>query len=178
MYVLTLFDVLCIRSYYRCSSSGCLVKKHVERSSHDTKLLITTYEGKHDHDMPPGRVVTHNNMLDSEVDEKELSVKEGDTSKIPRGSALQISTKDQHVEDHSRKKAKTNGFEKNLDQGRVVDAKSKEQIKDRSDVTKDQAASNTRSGTKSDDKATACHENTVKTLVSQEQKPKAEPGQS
>nr|2AYD_A Chain A, WRKY transcription factor 1 [Arabidopsis thaliana] len=42
------------RSYYRCSSPGCPVKKHVERSSHDTKLLITTYEGKHDHDMPPG----------------------------------------------------------------------------------------------------------------------------
>ncbi|KAK3031991.1 hypothetical protein RJ639_036196 [Escallonia herrerae] len=48
------------RSYYRCSSAGCPVKKHVERASHDLKVVITTYEGKHDHDMPSGRTVTHN----------------------------------------------------------------------------------------------------------------------
>ncbi|GLT27426.1 hypothetical protein SLA2020_024230 [Shorea laevis] len=48
------------RSYYRCSSPGCPVKKHVERASHDAKLVITTYEGKHDHEMPPARTVTHN----------------------------------------------------------------------------------------------------------------------
>uniref|UniRef100_A0A1J3E538 WRKY transcription factor 1 n=1 Tax=Noccaea caerulescens TaxID=107243 RepID=A0A1J3E538_NOCCA len=160
------------RSYYRCSSSGCPVKKHVERSSHDTKLLITTYEGKHDHDMPPGRVVTHNTTLDSEVDEKE----EGDVSKTPQSSALQTtSPKDQRVvEDLSRKKAKTNGFEKSP----VLDVKKpKEQMKDRSeDVSKDQEA---KTGTKSDDKTTGCHENTARTtLESQEQKLKAESGQS
>ncbi|KAK2648456.1 hypothetical protein Ddye_015945 [Dipteronia dyeriana] len=48
------------RNYYRCSKSGCPVKKHVERASHDPKLVITTYEGRHDHDMPPSRTVTHN----------------------------------------------------------------------------------------------------------------------
>lgn len=48
------------RSYYRCSSPGCRVKKHVERTSHDPKLLTTTYEGHHDHDKPPARTVTHN----------------------------------------------------------------------------------------------------------------------
>ncbi|KAI9177554.1 hypothetical protein LWI28_016657 [Acer negundo] len=48
------------RNYYRCSKSGCPVKKHVERASHDQKLVITTYEGRHDHDMPPSRTVTHN----------------------------------------------------------------------------------------------------------------------
>ncbi|MBA0686422.1 hypothetical protein Goari_014027, partial [Gossypium aridum] len=48
------------RSYYRCSSPGCPVKKHVERASHDAKLVITTYEGQHDHDLPPTRSVTHN----------------------------------------------------------------------------------------------------------------------
>ncbi|OMO62542.1 DNA-binding WRKY [Corchorus olitorius] len=48
------------RSYYRCSHSGCPVKKHVERASHDVNLVITTYEGRHDHDMPPTRTVTHN----------------------------------------------------------------------------------------------------------------------
>ncbi|XWS36703.1 hypothetical protein CRYUN_Cryun20dG0108300 [Craigia yunnanensis] len=48
------------RSYYRCSNPGCPVKKHVERASHDAKLVITTYEGRHYHDLPPTRTVTHN----------------------------------------------------------------------------------------------------------------------
>lgn len=48
------------RSYYRCSNSGCPVKKHVERASHDAKVVITTYEGEHNHGMPPTRIVTHN----------------------------------------------------------------------------------------------------------------------
>lgn len=61
MFALTLFPVpLLCRNYYRCSSSGCPVKKHVERASHDPKLVITTYEGQHDHDMPPSRTVTPN----------------------------------------------------------------------------------------------------------------------
>lgn len=49
------------RSYYRCSSAGCPAKKHVERASHDEKVVITTYEGRHDHDMPAGgRTITQN----------------------------------------------------------------------------------------------------------------------
>nr|WCL15184.1 WRKY3647 [Atractylodes chinensis] len=49
------------RSYYRCSSAGCPAKKHVERASHDEKVVVTTYEGRHDHDMPAGgRTVTPN----------------------------------------------------------------------------------------------------------------------
>ncbi|CAL5342314.1 unnamed protein product [Camellia sinensis] len=48
------------RSYYRCSNAGCPVKKHVERASHDPKVVITTYGGQHDHDMPPTRTVTLN----------------------------------------------------------------------------------------------------------------------
>ncbi|KAL1555406.1 WRKY transcription factor 1-like [Salvia divinorum] len=46
------------RSYYRCSNTGCPVKKHVERASHDQKLVITTYEGKHVHDIPTSRTVS------------------------------------------------------------------------------------------------------------------------
>ncbi|KAK9050454.1 hypothetical protein SSX86_002208 [Deinandra increscens subsp. villosa] len=42
------------RSYYRCTGAGCPAKKHVERASHDEKVVITTYEGRHDHDMPAG----------------------------------------------------------------------------------------------------------------------------
>ncbi|GAB4859352.1 hypothetical protein Ancab_010815 [Ancistrocladus abbreviatus] len=51
------------RSYYRCSNSGCPVKKHVERASHDPTVVITTYEGQHDHDMPLGRTVLPHNVL-------------------------------------------------------------------------------------------------------------------
>ncbi|KAL0370715.1 UNVERIFIED_CONTAM: WRKY transcription factor WRKY24 [Sesamum angustifolium] len=43
------------RSYYKCTSSGCQVRKHVERAAHDTRAVITTYEGKHNHDVPAAR---------------------------------------------------------------------------------------------------------------------------
>lgn len=43
------------RSYYKCTNVGCSVRKHVERSSKDSKAVITTYEGKHNHDVPTGR---------------------------------------------------------------------------------------------------------------------------
>ncbi|KAG6492230.1 probable WRKY transcription factor 26 [Zingiber officinale] len=43
------------RSYYKCTTMGCPVRKHVERASHDTKSVITTYEGKHNHDVPAAR---------------------------------------------------------------------------------------------------------------------------
>ncbi|KAK6918757.1 WRKY domain [Dillenia turbinata] len=48
------------RSYYRCSNAGCPAKKHVERASHDAKLVLTTYEGQHDHSVPPSRTVMDN----------------------------------------------------------------------------------------------------------------------
>ncbi|CAM8888071.1 unnamed protein product [Rhodiola kirilowii] len=49
------------RSYYKCTSVGCTVRKHVERASHDLKSVITTYEGKHNHDVPPARNSSHVN---------------------------------------------------------------------------------------------------------------------
>ncbi|XP_010937966.1 WRKY transcription factor WRKY24 [Elaeis guineensis] len=43
------------RSYYKCTTVGCPVRKHVERASHDPRAVITTYEGKHNHDVPAAR---------------------------------------------------------------------------------------------------------------------------
>ncbi|KAK2982760.1 hypothetical protein RJ640_025176 [Escallonia rubra] len=43
------------RSYYKCTNPGCPVRKHVERASHDLRSVITTYEGKHNHDVPAAR---------------------------------------------------------------------------------------------------------------------------
>lgn len=35
------------------------MKKHIERSSQDPKAVITTYEGKHSHDVPAARNSSH-----------------------------------------------------------------------------------------------------------------------
>ncbi|KAM3352499.1 hypothetical protein ACQJBY_024007 [Aegilops geniculata] len=37
------------RSYYKCTSSRCSAKKHVEKSTDDPEMLIVTYEGSHLH---------------------------------------------------------------------------------------------------------------------------------
>ncbi|CAI9756763.1 unnamed protein product [Fraxinus pennsylvanica] len=50
------------RSYYKCTSPGCKVKKHVERASHDLMSVITTYEGKHNHVVPVARNSSHFNF--------------------------------------------------------------------------------------------------------------------
>ncbi|KAJ8467607.1 hypothetical protein OPV22_030159 [Ensete ventricosum] len=40
------------RSYYRCTTATCGVKKRVERSSDDPAVVVTTYEGQHTHPSP------------------------------------------------------------------------------------------------------------------------------
>jgi hypothetical protein len=58
--ILTLCAILTTsRSYYKCTNLGCPVRKHVERASNDPKAVITTYEGKHNHDVPAARNMGH-----------------------------------------------------------------------------------------------------------------------
>ncbi|KAH1143312.1 hypothetical protein AAZX31_12G141800 [Glycine max] len=38
--------------HFRCTSSGCPVRKHIETAVDNSKALIITYKGVHDHDMP------------------------------------------------------------------------------------------------------------------------------
>jgi WRKY transcription factor 2 len=61
-FLLALADTLLrivFRSYYKCTHPGCSVRKHVERASHDLKSVITTYEGKHNHEVPAARNSGH-----------------------------------------------------------------------------------------------------------------------
>ncbi|CAL0326813.1 unnamed protein product [Lupinus luteus] len=55
------------RSYYRCTNINCNVRKHVERAIDDPRAFVTTYEGKHNHEMPLKNSATVSYEKDSQA---------------------------------------------------------------------------------------------------------------
>eukprot|EP00249_Psilotum_nudum_P007145 c20340_g1_i2 orf=765-2822(+) len=53
------------RSYYRCTSSRCSVKKQVERSTQDPSLFLVSYEGIHLHHRPNPLCSLHTHTVEA-----------------------------------------------------------------------------------------------------------------
>ncbi|XP_021285514.1 disease resistance protein At4g27190-like [Herrania umbratica] len=62
-------------NHYKCSTSGCPMRKRVVRDSQDTSFLVVTYEGIHNHEGPSVKVL--NNVEDAAEAAKTISPTKG-----------------------------------------------------------------------------------------------------
>ncbi|XP_077211490.1 putative WRKY transcription factor 3 [Tasmannia lanceolata] len=91
------------RSYYKCTNVGCNVRKHVERASTDPKAVITTYEGKHNHDVPAARNSSHNTANSTQskplgsISDKHGSVKGVEYGNNYRQPVSLVRLKEEHI---------------------------------------------------------------------------------
>ncbi|XP_073050091.1 probable WRKY transcription factor 3 [Primulina eburnea] len=74
------------RSYYKCTSPGCNVRKHVERAASDPKAVITTYEGKHTHDVPAAKASSHSTASASHFRSQNVLTNGAASNRIEFGS--------------------------------------------------------------------------------------------
>ncbi|BDA47925.1 probable WRKY transcription factor WRKY24 [Coccomyxa sp. Obi] len=47
------------RNYYKCTVAGCTVRKQVGRSATEAGVLVTTYDGQHNHPQPAASTTQH-----------------------------------------------------------------------------------------------------------------------
>ncbi len=47
------------RNYYKCTVAGCTVRKQVGRSATEAGVLVTTYDGQHNHPQPLASTTQH-----------------------------------------------------------------------------------------------------------------------
>ncbi|XP_023637384.1 probable WRKY transcription factor 19 isoform X1 [Capsella rubella] len=51
------------RRYFKCISYGCRAKKRVERAATDPKVVVTSYDGKHNHDLLVAKSSIHDTVI-------------------------------------------------------------------------------------------------------------------
>lgn len=84
-YILNMFSWVYCRRYFKCTTNvGCPVIKQVERDPHNLKYVVTSYEGKHNHELPLGKLID----FSFDADEFPLTGNSLGTIAIPRNANI------------------------------------------------------------------------------------------